>query len=106
MTNYQSLKTYARHRAAANTILDHIHNGDLQDGFTFQDVHRPQWPNLTNRKWVRGGLDLLCGLDWLKTFKKPVIRGPRPIAYYVCLEVRDLPKRRLGCEISICQTFI
>jgi Protein of unknown function (DUF3987) len=68
--------------AAAKAILKHIRNGDLADGFTARDVHRPRWSNLSEHFQVQAGLDLLCDLDWLFAEKRET--GGRPsVAYHI-----------------------
>ena len=51
--------------SAAKAILSRIRKGDLRDGFTGRDVHRPRWANLSDRSHVQAGLDLLVDLDWI-----------------------------------------
>jgi hypothetical protein len=69
--------------AAAKAILSHIRKGDLVDGFSARDVHRPRWSHLTDRGQVQGGLDLLCDLDWIVAVEvgNPG-RGGRPTTHY------------------------
>ncbi|HEY8032038.1 MAG TPA: YfjI family protein [Methylocella sp.] len=66
--------------SAAKAILKHIRKGDLSDGFTGRDVHRPRWSNLSDRDHVQAGLDLLCDLDWLFAEKRET--GGRPTFVY------------------------
>jgi Protein of unknown function (DUF3987) len=66
--------------AAAKAIQKHIRNGDLADGFTARDVHRPRWSNLSEHSQVQAGLDLLCDLDWLFAEKRET--GGRPSVAY------------------------
>jgi hypothetical protein len=69
--------------AAATTILSHIRNGDLVDGFTARDVHQKDWANLTDRDHVRAGLDLLTDLDCVIAVTEPVSAfGGRPKTTY------------------------
>ena len=69
--------------AAGKTILAHIRNGDLADGFTPRDVHRHGWSNLTDRKQIQLGLDLLADLDYLAAAIVPgTDRGGRPKVTY------------------------
>jgi hypothetical protein len=51
--------------AAAQAILRHIRKGDLEDGFTVRDVHRPRWSNLTEHEHVASGLNLLVEFGYL-----------------------------------------
>jgi putative DNA primase/helicase len=51
--------------AAAKSILGHIRNNDLHDGFTARDIHRHNWSHLTDRGQIQAGLNLLSDLDWI-----------------------------------------
>ena len=51
--------------AAAKSILAHIRNNDLQDGFTPRDIQRRDWSHLTDRGQIQAGLNLLSDLDWI-----------------------------------------
>jgi len=74
--------------SAAKAILARIRKGDLSDGFTGRDVHRPRWSNLSDHDHVQAGLDLLADLDWLFAAKRET--GGRPsIAYRI--NPRGLP---------------
>ena len=69
--------------AAGKTILAHIRKGDIADGFTPRDVHRHGWSNLTDRKQIQLGLDLLADLDYLAAAIVPgTDRGGRPKVTY------------------------
>lgn len=65
--------------SAAKAILAKIRKGDLKDGFSARDVHRPQWSNLSDREDVQAGLDMLCDLDWIaEEERKSAPAGGRP----------------------------
>jgi hypothetical protein len=69
--------------AAAQAILRHIRKGDLKDGFTVRDVHRPRWSNLTEHEQVANGLNLLVDFGYLAETElctKP--QGGRPKIVY------------------------
>jgi putative DNA primase/helicase len=51
--------------AAAKAILNHIRNGDLNEGFTARDVHQHGWAHLSEHAHVGAGLSLLVDLDYL-----------------------------------------
>jgi putative DNA primase/helicase len=51
--------------AAAQAILRRIRKGDLEDGFTARDVHRPRWSNLTEHEQVASSLNLLVDFSYL-----------------------------------------
>jgi putative DNA primase/helicase len=69
--------------AAAKAILRHIRKGDLSDGFTARDVHRPKWTGLTDIAHVELGLTLLVDLDYLAASSGlPGDRGGRPTTTY------------------------
>ena len=63
---------------AAKAILAKIRSGDLQDGFTAREVHRPKWSGLSDREAIGAALDLLCDFDWLavKDRKSSGKKGP------------------------------
>jgi hypothetical protein len=65
--------------AAGEAILARIRAGELADGFTARDVHQRGWSGLTERDWVKAGLDLLVDLYYLAaTTSQPDERGGRP----------------------------
>ena len=69
--------------AAAKAILRHIRRGDLSDGFTARDAHRPKWTGLTDIAHVELGLTLLVDLDYLAASSGlPGDRGGRPTTTY------------------------
>ena len=69
--------------SAAKAILSRIRKGDLRDGFTGRDVHRPQWANLSDRSHVQAGLDLLVDLDWISAERRDAgASGGRPSITY------------------------
>ena len=69
--------------SAAKAILAKICKGDLRDGFSARDVHRPRWSNLSDREDVQAGLDLLCDLHWTaEEERKPGSKGGRPSTVY------------------------
>jgi putative DNA primase/helicase len=69
--------------AAAKAISRHIHKGDLTDGFTARDVHRPRWSGLTDSAHVELGLTMLVDLDHLAASPVPPgERGGRPTTTY------------------------
>jgi len=51
--------------AAGKAILAHIGRRELSDGFTARDVQRHGWSNLTEKRQVRLGLNLLVDLNYL-----------------------------------------
>jgi Protein of unknown function (DUF3987) len=67
--------------AAAKAILTNIRKGDLANGFSARDVHRPRWSNLSDRGQVQAGLDLLCDLDWIVAVETGH-RAGRPTTHY------------------------
>jgi putative DNA primase/helicase len=68
--------------ASAKAILGKIVRGELQDGFTARDVHRPRWSNLSDKSQVDAGLALLVDCDWLAATQQ--VTGGRPtIAYLI-----------------------
>jgi hypothetical protein len=70
--------------AAAKTILRHIRNGDLNDGFTARDVHQRGWSHLTEREHVGAGLSLLLDLDHLdQSTPSAATQGGRPKVIYL-----------------------
>ena len=70
--------------AAAKTILKHIRNGDLNDGFTARDVHQRGWAHLTEREQVGAGLSLLVDLDYLAPSALSAgVEGGRPKVTYL-----------------------
>ena len=69
--------------AAAQAILRHIRKGDLKDGFTARDVHRPRWSNLTEHEQVANGLNLLVDFGYLaETELGTNSQGGRPKIVY------------------------
>jgi putative DNA primase/helicase len=69
--------------SAAKAILSRIRKGDLLDGFTGRDVHRPRWSNLSDRSHVQAGLDLLVDLDWISADRRDAgASGGRPSITY------------------------
>jgi putative DNA primase/helicase len=50
---------------AAEAILAHVRQDDLEEGFTARDVQRHGWSKLTDHDHVQCGLDLLVDLDHL-----------------------------------------
>jgi hypothetical protein len=68
--------------AAARAILSRIHKGDLVDGFTCRDVHRPRWSNLSEVDQVQSGLNLLVDCDWLDASTAVGSVGGRPKTIY------------------------
>jgi putative DNA primase/helicase len=69
--------------SAAKAILARIRKGDLQDGFSGRDVHRPRWANLSDRSHVQAGLDLLADLDWISAERRDAgASGGRPSITY------------------------
>jgi putative DNA primase/helicase len=70
--------------AAAQAILKHIRGGDLKDGFTARDVHRPRWAHLTDHEQVAAGLTLLVDLDYLAERQQALgPQGGRPKTTYM-----------------------
>jgi hypothetical protein len=70
--------------AAAKTIMKHIRNDDLQDGFTARDVHQRGWAHLTEREQVGAGLSLLVDLDYLAPSALSArVEGGRPKVNYL-----------------------
>jgi Protein of unknown function (DUF3987) len=68
---------------SAKAILAHIRKGELVDGFTARDVHRPRWSNLSEYAWVQAGLELLVDLDYLTAQRAPIGQtGGRPKITY------------------------
>ena len=68
---------------AARRILDHIHAGDLKDGFKARDIQHRDWSGLTNRERIGKGLELLADCDWVApqaVGKNPA--GGRPTTFY------------------------
>jgi hypothetical protein len=73
---------------AARAILAHIAKGDLSDGFTVRDVHRPRWMNLSEHEWVQEGIELL--LDYGYLAQKTIKTGGRPtVAYTINPKVKN-----------------
>jgi putative DNA primase/helicase len=71
-------------RTAAKAILTRIRNGDLSNGFTARDIHQRDWSNLTDRKHVQAGLDLLVDLHYLAASTAATgERGGRPKVTYM-----------------------
>jgi hypothetical protein len=69
--------------AAAAAILKRVRRGDLKDGFSARDVHRPQWSRLTELEHVKAGLALLCDLHHLAAVQVPSgAAGGRPTVVY------------------------
>lgn len=68
--------------AGAKAILSRIHKGDLVDGFTCRDVHRPRWSNLSELDQVQSGLNLLVDCDWLAASTAAGSVGGRPKTIY------------------------
>ena len=70
--------------AAAKAILEHIRNGDLEDGFTARDVHQRGWAHLIEREQVGAGLSLLIDLDYLAaSTPSTAAQGGRPKVTYL-----------------------
>lgn len=65
---------------AANAIIRHIKKGDLRDGFTLRDVHRPRWSGLADHEDVEAGINLLIEYGWIRSIQKPT--GGRPVTVF------------------------
>ncbi len=62
--------------AAAKAILSRIRRGDLPAEFTARDVLRHEWSNLSDPDQVKGGLDMLDDLGWVRSRRQDT--GGRP----------------------------
>ncbi len=62
--------------AAAKAILSRIRRGDLPAEFTARDVLRHEWSNLSDTDQVKGGLDMLDDLGWVRSRRQDT--GGRP----------------------------
>src|SRR5262249_37622266 len=65
---------------AAKEILKHIRKGDLKNGFTAREAHRPRWTGLTDHEQVKDGLGLLVDHNHLRV--ESVKTGGRSTATY------------------------
>ena len=83
--------SYEGELAAGKAILTHIKRGELGGGFTAREVQRHGWSNLTDKRQVRLGLNLLVDLDYLAEAVAPSAdRGGRPkITYKINPAVRS-----------------
>ena len=69
--------------AAAKAILNHIKNGDLEDGFTARDIHQRGWSHLTEREHVGLGLALLEDHAFVAAEQSPKGPGRPKISYRI-----------------------
>jgi len=69
--------------AGAKAIIGRINRGDLKDGFTARDVHRPRWAHLTENDQVHAGLNLLVDLDYLTEVEPEKGLGRPRITYLI-----------------------
>ena len=64
------------HHEAARILASKLQKNQLEDGFTFRDVTRKGWAQLTEKEEVKEALELLVDLGWLHATEERSVGRP------------------------------
>lgn len=70
------------HHEAARILAAKLQKNQLEDGFTFRDVTRKGWAQLTEKEEVKDALELLTDLGWLRATEERLVGRPT-VRYWI-----------------------
>lgn len=70
------------HHEAARILAAKLQKNQLEDGFTFRDVTRKGWAQLTEKEEVKEALELLTDLGWLRATEGRSVGRPT-VRYWI-----------------------